>query len=62
MAKKELPKIEEVLNTLISWYSFDDRVKLHELLTENIKGEALIMKEKGENAVKVLNKIEANGK
>lgn len=60
MARTKEPKpIAELHADIVDNYSLEDRVKLHEALTKNIKAEATRIKENGIAAEQILKKIDA---
>lgn len=59
--QKELKTVSELYSETISKYTLEERVKLEVLLITGIRNEANALKQKGEEAAKMLEKIE-NGK
>lgn len=56
--KKTLKPVTELYADVIEYYSLEDRVTLHTLLSKGIKTEAENLKSTGEKAAEILNNLE----
>lgn len=59
--KKEQKPVTELYADVIEYYSLEDRLTLHTLLSKGIKTEAETLRATGEKAAEILNNLE-NGK